>query len=414
MTRISSYRPNDDMQYHLRKQESRLNALQNGISSQTRINELRDDPLAAAHSVKYQSHIVRLKRYLDNNEKVQGKIQVTSQYLQSANELIHRIREIAVQGANGTYSNDQRKMMAVEVNELLNEFVEVANARYGDGTTMFSGDANLDRPYVELSGNVAGADGQVITSVLYTGGRATNRAEIAEGSFVETGVSGGEVFWAENQDIITDVNASEFVVRGDTSIYLDGREIELKAGDNVYALIAKINESGVGAKASLDPINNSLVIRSTYPHQLRIEDADGSTVLEELGVVAGIGPPPYNLASEAGVSGGSVFDMIIYLRDRLFAGEVLQIGGAGLKGIDKAQQNMLTALADLGSRSERLDIVESRLSAELPEMITRNSQETDLDLTQAIIDLKALEYSHRAALQTAGRILPQTLLDFLR
>ena len=414
MTRISTYRPNDDMQYYLRRQESRMNELQNGIASQSRIDDLRDDPLAAAHSVKYQSHITRLERYLNNNAKVQGKIQIASQYLQSANELMHRVRELAVQGANGTYNDEQRKMMAVEVNELLNELVEVANARYGDGTTMFSGDANRDQPFVSLRGNVAGADGQVLTSVLYTGGAANNRAEISEGGYIGTNVSGAEVFWAENQEVFTDVNATEFVVRSDSSVFIDGTEVELRAGDNVYAVIAKINESDAAVKAGLDPVGNSLVLRSTFPHQLRLEDGQGSSVFQELGVVSGMGEPPYNYAAESRVAGGSVFDMVIYLRDRLFSGETLQVGGAGLKGIDQAQNNLLTALAELGSRSERLGITESRIATELPELISLNSQEVDLDLTQAIIDLKALEYSHRAALQAAGRILPQTLLDFLR
>jgi flagellar hook-associated protein 3 FlgL len=414
MLRISSHMPNDDMQYHLRLQEFKMNDLQAKMAEQTRVKELRDDPLAAAHSTRYQSHIARLERYLDNNEKVQGKLRISEQYLQSANELLHRIRELTVQGANGTYTEEQRKMMAVEVNELLNELVETANARSGDGTAIFAGDANLDRPFTALTGNVAGADGRVITSVRYNGGPARNQAEISEASYVDAAFSGGDVFWAENQEIMTDVDASSYVVRGDSAIFIDGERIDLSAGDNVHAIVAKINESNAAVKASLDPVDQSLVIRSTYPHQLRLEDSQGDSVLRDLGVVSGIGGPPYNYASNARVSGGSVFDMIIYLRDRLYAGETLNVGGAGLKGIDQAQQNVLTSLASLGSRSERLDIVYSRISAEIPEMIQRNSNEVDLDVTQAILDLKAQEYAHKAALQTAGRVLQPTLLDFLR
>ena len=61
-----------------------------------------------------------------------------------------------------------------------------------------------------------------------------------------------------------------------------------------------------------------------------------------------------------------------------------------------------------------LEVIGDRLSYEIPEMINRNSKEVDLDLSEAIMDLKMYEYTHKAALQTAGRILQPTLLDFLR
>lgn len=414
MLRISTHMSSDDMQYHLRLRQSEMNRLENQIAEQTRIQELRDDPVAAAHSTKYQSHIARLERFVENGGKVQDRLAITEQYLQSGNEILQRIRELTVQGANGTYTGEQKKMMAVEMNELLNEFVEIANARSGDGTALFAGDANSDRPFSVLTGNIEGADGRLITSVRYNGGAARNAAEISEGSYIASSVSGGDVFWAENQEIMTDVDAAEYVVRADSFVLIDGVQVDLKAGDNVYAIMAKINDSDAAVKASLDPVNNSLTLISTYPHQMRIEDGQGGTVLQDLGVLSGIGSPPYNYASEARVSGGSAFDMIIYVRDRLFEGETINVGGAGLKGIDKAHQQLLSSLADLGTRSERLGVVESRLNAEIPEMMQQNSREVDLDLTQALVDLKELEYAHTAALQTASQILQPTLLDFLR
>ncbi len=414
MQRISTYMPNDDMQYSLRLRQVRMNELQNRMAAQTRIKELRDDALAAARSTKYRSQITRLERFLDNNEKAQGRLGVAEQYLQSANAIVQRVRELAVQGANGTYTVEQKRMMAVEMNELLNELVDVANGRSGDGTTLFAGDAGLDVPFTTMKGNVAGADGQVITSVRYVGGPARNITEISQNAYLNTTFSGGEVFWAEQQEIMTDTNAVSYVVTSDSAILIDGTRIELRAGDNIYAIIAAINDSDAAVKASLDPVNNSLVVRSTYPHQLRIEDVEGSSVLKDLGVISDIGEPPYNYAPGTRVSGGSLFDMIIYVRDRLYNGETVNVGGAGLKGIDLGHRVLLGALADLGAKSERLDIVGSRLSHEIPEVQRRDSEEVDLDLSQAILDLKMLEYSQQAALQTAGRILQRTLLDFLR
>jgi flagellar hook-associated protein 3 FlgL len=59
-------------------------------------------------------------------------------------------------------------------------------------------------------------------------------------------------------------------------------------------------------------------------------------------------------------------------------------------------------------------MVEKRLISEIPETVKMDAQEVDLDMAEAITNLKMLEYTHKAALQTAGRILQPTLLDFLR
>ena len=66
MQRISTNMPNDDMQYHSRIREWKMNDLQNNIAEQTRIGELRDDPVEAAHSARYQSLLQRLNRYSKN------------------------------------------------------------------------------------------------------------------------------------------------------------------------------------------------------------------------------------------------------------------------------------------------------------------------------------------------------------
>ena len=414
MQRISTNMPNDDMQYHLRIREWKMNDLQNKIAEQTRIGNLRDGPESAAHSTRYQSYLTRMDRYMKNIDTIQSDFRITEDYLRGANELVHRIREIAVQGANGTYSVEQTQMMGVEVNQLLNELVEIANARSAEGTSLFGGDKNDSQSFRILQGNVPNAQGQVITQVMYTGGRANNMSEISDGNVISTGFAGNELFWAEQHEIFSDGNATDYLVQRDTEIFIDGEAIRLRSGDNVYAIIAKINDSNAAVRAGLDPVNNSLVINTTYPHQLWMEDSETGTVLRDLGIVSEFGKPPYNAATEARVAGGSLFDMVIYLRDKLYSGDTIDIGGSALKGIDLAQNTLLSSIADLGARYERLDTVHNRLSFEVPDIIQRNSNEVDLDLSEAIVNLKMYEYTHKAALQTAGRILQPTLLDFLR
>ena len=405
---------NNDMQFYLQRRSEKLNEMHNKMGRQKRFKDLRDAPLAAARSTRYLSSIDRMNRYSENAQRIRSEHRAAEGYMKSANEILHRIRELTVQGANDTYSKSQKRAIGEEVNQLLNELVEIANARGADGTSMFAGDKTQTTPYRVLSGAVPGSTGNVVMTVEYRGSINPSMVEVSEGSYMENHLAGNRVFWAEEQQIHAGIDARDYTVTEDTTIKIDDETIQLDAGDNIYTLISKINDSDAPVKASLDPVENSLVISSTHPHQLWLRDGEGGTVLQDLGVISEIGKPPFNMAEGAVSSGGSLFDMVIYLRDRLYEGDTIDIGGSALKGIDMAQNHLVDTMGRLGAQDERLQIVQRRIEATVPEIQQRNSNETDLDMAEAATDLKMLEYTHKAALGAAGRILQPTLLDFLR
>ncbi len=415
MKRISTYMPNDDYQFRLRMQEWKLGDLQAKIAEQTRVKELRDDPLAAAHSTRFQSKITRLKRFSENIETVQSDHRVAEGYISSANDIVHRVRELAIQGANDTFSKQDKAYMAEEIDQLLNELVEIANSENGSGVAIFAGDKNKGLAFRVDSGMVPGASGSRITAVDYIGTVNSQKAEVSENSYVNVDFPGNRVFWAEQQQIFSAVDSTNYSVLEDSSVIIDGEEIALNAGDNVYAVMSKINRADIAVKAQLDPVTNSIILKTTTPHQIWMEDAVGGTVLKDLGLVsANAGSPPANINRDARVSGGSLFDMLINLRDDLYAGNTIDIGGKALKGIDMAHNNMLSELARLGAEDSRLDTVYQRIAYEIPNIQQMNSNAVDLDFAEAITELKMMERSQQATLQTAARVLKPTLLDYLR
>jgi flagellar hook-associated protein 3 FlgL len=414
MQRISTNMPNDDMQYHLRLREWKMNELNNKMASQTRIKDLRNDPVAAAKSVKFQSLITRLNQFSKNMETMQGNNSVAEGYLKEGMDILQRVRELAVQGANGIYSKEEFAYMGQEVDQFLKEFISLANSRAGDGTTLFSGYRTRVEPFKIEMGHVAGGEGQKVTGVTYIGNTGRNVAEISDGTYEQANYPGNYVFWAENQAIYSSKDSTAYQVQQDSVIRIDDKAIQLKAGDNISAIMSKINDSDVSIRAQMDPVQNSLILKTTIPHQIWVRDEQG-TVLSDLGIVAVNGKtPPLNIDNAATVFGGSIFDMIINLRNSLYDGSMKQVGGAGLRGMDDAISNIASHLAEIGSRDNRLEATMRRVADETIAMTDMNSKEVDLDLSQAITDLKMLEYTHRAALDTAARIIKPTLLDYLR
>lgn len=415
MDRISTNLPNDNMQFYLRERQKLMEQIQNQVASQTRIQNLRDDPLAAAHATRYRSYTVRLERFSENIQTIQERNRIAEGHVQHATDLLQRAREIAVQGANGTYAPEDLEHMAVEVNEILEEMVQIANARGSDGTTIFSGDRSQSLPFRALRGMRAGGTGDAITEVQYRGTINPQSAEVAENSYIQTNFVGNDVFWAENQQIQSRTDARDYQVNQDGSFSIDGVEIQVREGDNAFSIVQKINESGAPVRARLDPVYSSLVIESTTPHQIWLQDQPGSTVLRDLGLVGGPdGSPPENLAPSARRSGGSVFDALVNLRDQLQAGDQEAIGGRGIQGMDAALDNMFTTLGRIGAVNSRLEGAYERTEMEIPEVIAQDSRNTDIDLAEAVMQLRELEATHRAALGVSARVMQPTLLDFLR
>ena len=415
MYRISTNIPNDSMQFYLRERQQMMSAMQDQIASQSRIKNLRDDPMAAAHATRYRSYTARLERFSTNIETVRERSRIAEGYVQQATDLLQRTRELAVQGAHGTYAADDLSHMAGEVDQILEQMVELANARGSDGTTIFGGDRTNVLPFQPLMGIRGGGDTQRITGVTYRGTINTQQAEIGENSYITTNLIGNEVFWAENQRIQAQTDVSDMQVDQDGAFSIDGVRIDVREGDNAFSVIQKINESGAPVRARIDPVFSSVVIEGTSPHQIWLQDEPGSTVLADLGLIgAPDGRPPHNLAPSVTVGGGSVFDALITLRDQLRAGDQEAIGSRGIAAIDQALDATIATLGRVGAVASRLDGAFERTEMEIPEVTAQDSRNTDIDLAEAVMNLRALETTHQAALSVSARIMQPTLLDFLR
>lgn len=415
MRRISTEMPANDMNYSMKSRNFRLSEVQKNIGSQSRINSLRDDPIAASRSTRLQSSTFRMTRFDKNIQFARGQYAVTEGYLQESVNIMQRVRELAVQGGHGTYAKEDLSMMAVEVNELLKELVSVANAVDGESKSLFGGDVTGSNPFTISESRVSGINGRVITGVQYNGSLGEKQAEISEGTTVSVNIPGNRVFWAEQQQMYSSVNASGFSVEEDSTISIDNIDVELKAGDSLYDVISKVNSSDASVKASVDPVTNSIVLTSTEPHQIWLDEKTDSTVLKDLGLVSERGSrPPENLNSDVRLSGGSLFDMVIQLRDNLLKGDYESIGGAGIRGIDSGLNNLLTSISKIGAMDNRIGMTSERLAVEIEENTRINSNAVDLDMTEAALELKMLELTQKSSYSAASKILQPKLMDFLR
>jgi len=109
------------------------------LSSGQRINKAGDDASGLAVSEKMRGQIRGLNQAQRNIENGVSFIQTTEGYLQETQDILHRIRELSVQSANGIYTDEDRMQIQVEVSQLVDEINRIASHAQFNGMNILTG-----------------------------------------------------------------------------------------------------------------------------------------------------------------------------------------------------------------------------------------------------------------------------------
>ena len=116
------------------------------LSSGLRINRAGDDASGLAVSEKMRSQIRGLHQAEKNIQNGVSFIQATEGYLQGTQDILHRLRELSIQSANGIYSDEDRMQIQVEVSQLVDEVNRIASHAQFNGMNILTGSFAMDSP----------------------------------------------------------------------------------------------------------------------------------------------------------------------------------------------------------------------------------------------------------------------------
>ena len=122
---------------HFKNQE--VDTSMRKLASGMRINQAGDDASGLAVSEKMRSQIRGLARAEKNAADGISFIQTTEGYLGETTSVVQRIRELAVQAANGVYTSEDRMQIQVEVSQLIDEVDRIASHAQFNGLNMLTG-----------------------------------------------------------------------------------------------------------------------------------------------------------------------------------------------------------------------------------------------------------------------------------
>ena len=123
----------------LRVTQGSLNQNMERLSSGMRINRAGDDASGLAVSEKMRAQIRGLNMASSNAQNGISLIQTAEGFLQETQNVIHRLRELAVQASNGIYTAEDRMYIQVEVSALVAEIDRIASHAQFNGMNLLTG-----------------------------------------------------------------------------------------------------------------------------------------------------------------------------------------------------------------------------------------------------------------------------------
>lgn len=130
---------------------SRTQKYQNQLATGKKISLPSDDPIVASKSLKLRTDVAEIQQYRRNTDDATSWMDITEATMGQITNVLHRLREITNQAANGTNTDDDVAKITAESKQLKEQLIHLANATYA-GRYVFSG-YKTDKPLMDQDGN---------------------------------------------------------------------------------------------------------------------------------------------------------------------------------------------------------------------------------------------------------------------
>lgn len=372
---------------------------QEQIATGKRILSPSDDPISASRALRLRDALSRFEQFDRNSNMAQTRLQEEEVALQGVNDVLQRVRELALQANNATQSNESRAMIAVEMRQHLDALVQLANQKDGSGRFLFAGNLDETSPVVVSGGSYA-----------YNGDQGQRQIQIGETRTVVDGDSGADVFFKIRQGngrFIVDAppaNTGSGVV-GDSSV------VDPSQYDGAQYTIQFIDPSNYEVRDS----SNALVATGGY--------SPGESIGFQ-GIEFSINGSPA-AGDEFVASASPLQDIFSSIQNLVAAVETTASGevsravmnngiNRGLDNVDQAIGNILTVRTQVGAR---LTAIENQTDSNGGFALTLQQtigELEDLDYAEAISSLSFELGVLEAAQQSFVRTQSLSLFNFLR
>lgn len=390
----------------------RIASLQSEISSGKNDPRASADPVRALRLSAVSEQKDALDRFSTNVERVQSRLDQADIVLKEATNVQRRIRDLALRATSDTATSEERKSIGIEVQQLRQGLLGLANSRDETGQALFGGFQTRDEPFVDST-----------RGVVYRGDGGQIRLQVSESLSLPGGISGSDIFGGETGATVFDAIddflnmlgvggsfPSDEVTSQDTmllqpalardpgtwSMTLAGPAGEVAltfeaAEGSVSGAVDAINAqtAATGISAVRDPESGGILLSATG--QIGVSGVTSSAVQN--------GPVMQVTPNEG-------FPQPVVSADQTRASVIARLQAASDTIVD--QRTRVGALS--ANASAQAEVIDTRKVM----MAEATAQLEDLDLAAALTKLQQSLLTRDAAQQSYVKITQKSLFDYLR
>lgn len=224
----------------LKRSDNRLSASSQKLSSGYKINQAKDDPSGIAIGKKMRAQIRALEQSNQNASDGISVVETADGALMEVHEMLQRMNELAIKAGTDTATDEDRKLIDEELQQLKEEIERVAKDTDFNGQTLLDGTfdrkgytGNKDVEMLSAADTVpAGVYEMSITATL-----VDDKIEITAASLDDTTASGATAF----------LNGAQAAIDGDRVTFADntGKEITMRVTEaGTYTLNVDVTDIG--------------------------------------------------------------------------------------------------------------------------------------------------------------------------
>ena len=354
------------------------------LSTGLRINSAKDDAAGLAIAERFTSQIRGQNQAIRNANDGISLAQTAEGALDEVTNNLQRIRELAVQSSNATYTQSDRDALQLEVSELLSEINRVADQTSFNGVKLLDG--SFSGAVFQIGANagenitissIADVNTAALGSVSQAGGAAMSVAASSLTGFGTAIAAGGVT-----------INGVDIGAIGAASSAAE------RAGQLANAINEVSAQTGVGAN---------------------YDSATGQLTLNSEAAVAIAGTA--NDATEAGWANAAAVGTVSTTNgiDTLTIGNYAGAQTA-MKLVDSALTSVNSARASLGAQQSRFESVVASLQASVENQSASRSRIQDADFAVETANLSRTQILQQAgtAMLAQANAAPQNVLSLLR
>lgn len=371
------------------------------LSSGLKINKAADNATGLAISEKMRSQIRGLDQASQNTQDGISVVQTAEGAIEEVGNIVQRMRELAVQGANETNTGSDRAKISEELTQLHEEIDRIAESTQFNGKDLLNG-ANTVR--VEKGHNIEkettianveiqdGFDFDDFTAADIKVKTISSANNNNNGSKIELTGNGVDKYGIAADGLTTDgkISAKSTITITDSngkSIKFTVGDAEINQGDNIKIGTKKDTETAISGKE----ISLQVGANTSDSQTLKVKIENVST-------------------KSLGLDGDTITKMAKEGKKGTDAANTM------IKSLDKALERVNTSRANLGAMQNRLETTASNLTTSNENLTAAESRIRDVDVAEEMMNLSKLNLINQAAqaMMSQAKSQPEGVMQLLR